>query len=241
MIFTFAQQKGGAGKTTLAAHLGVAYALAGKSVAMLDIDTQGSLGEWYELREATMGEKGTGLDFRTASGWGARREARSLARDHDIVVVDTPPKSDLELRPAIEAADMVVIPVQPTPVDLWATQPTLAMIARSGAPCVMVLNRVMRRALLTGEIAEAVAGLGHKVAEAQLGNRVAFAACFSEGRTVQETQPSGPAAAEVHDLAIEVLRQASPQDHTRRKAGSGRGNGRDAAPIAAAARSADRR
>jgi len=211
IVITFAQQKGGAGKTTVAAHLAVAYALAGRRVAVLDVDPQGSLGEWFERREASLGEAGTGLDFRTASGWGARREARSLARDHDIVVVDTPPKSDLELRPAIEVANLVAVPVQPTPVDLWATQPTLAMINKEGTPALLVLNRVVRRALITGAIAEAVAGLGHAVAQAQLGSRVAFAASLGEGRTVMETAPSGPAAAEVVALAKEALSHAAGQ------------------------------
>jgi chromosome partitioning protein len=209
LIITLAQQKGGAGKTTVATHLAVAFALSGSSAAILDVDPQGSLGEWFERREARLGEAGTGLVFRTASGWGARREARSLARDHDIVIVDTPPKSDLELRPAIESASMVVVPVQPTPVDLWATEPTLAMIAREGKLSLLVLNRVVRRARITGEIAEAVAGLGHPVATAQLGNRVAYAGSIGEGRTVLETAPSGPAVAEVTALAKEVIRHAA--------------------------------
>ena len=90
-------------------------AAAASAVAILDVDPQGSLGEWFEARERRLGEGRTGIVFRTASGWGARREARSLARDHDVVVVDTPPKSDLEAKPAIEAADLVAVPVQPTP------------------------------------------------------------------------------------------------------------------------------
>src|SRR5437899_11127411 len=83
LVITLAQQKGGSGKTTIAAHLAVAFALTGKSVAILDIDPQGSLGEWFERRETKLGEGETGLAFRTASGWGARREARNLARDYD--------------------------------------------------------------------------------------------------------------------------------------------------------------
>ena len=84
-IFTISQQKGGTGKTTLAAHLAICWSvLDGKSVAILDTDPQGSLGEWLETRERCLGEEGTGLGFRTASGWGARREARSLARDLDL-------------------------------------------------------------------------------------------------------------------------------------------------------------
>ena len=76
-IVTLAQQKGGSGKTTLAAHLAVAFARGGLSVAVLDVDPQGSLGEWFEAREKSLGEDATGLVFRTASGWGARREART--------------------------------------------------------------------------------------------------------------------------------------------------------------------
>src|SRR5262249_37940652 len=106
-IITVAQQKGGTGKTTVAAHLPVALLQRGKPVGTLDGDRQGGLGEWFEARERRRGEAATGLRFRTASGWGARREARDLVRDHDFVVVDPPPKSDSEARPAIEAANLV--------------------------------------------------------------------------------------------------------------------------------------
>ena len=174
MIITIAQQKGGSGKTTVAAHLAVAFSRAGKSVAILDIDPQGSLGAWFERREAAMGEGETGFEFRTASGWGSRREARQLARGHDIVVIDTPPKSDLDLRPAIEVADLVIVPLQPTPVDLWATDPTLQMIAKEEKRCLLVINRAVQRALLTAEIAGRVDELGHRVARTWIGSRVAF-------------------------------------------------------------------
>jgi chromosome partitioning protein len=208
LIITVAQQKGGSGKTTVAAHLAVAFARAGKSVGMLDVDPQGSLGEWFERREQSLGEDEAGLSFRTASGWGARREARQLAREHDIVVVDTPPKSDLEIRPAIEMADLVLVPVQPTPVDLWATAPTLAMSAKEGVGSLIVINRAVSRALLTGEIIAAAGELGHAIADSLLGNRVAYPQSMGEGRTVQETAPGGLAADEVAALAREVLKHA---------------------------------
>lgn len=208
LIITVAQQKGGSGKTTVAAHLAVAFAtLAGKSVGVLDVDPQGSLGEWFERREATLGEEDVGLVFRTASGWGARREAKHLARDHDIVVVDTPPKSDLEIRPAIEMADLVAVPVQPTPVDLWATAPTLAMAAKEGAASLIVINRALSRALLTAEMIAAAGELGHAIAGTHLGNRVAYPQSMGEGRTVLETAPGGLAAEEVEALAREILKR----------------------------------
>ncbi len=208
LIITVAQQKGGSGKTTVAAHLAVAFARSGKSVGLLDVDPQGSLGEWFERREAALGEDGVGLAFRTASGWGARREAKQLARDHDVIVVDTPPKSDLEIRPAIEMADLVIVPVQPTPVDLWATTPTLEMAAKERTGSLIVINRALSRALLTAEMIAATGELGHAVAAAHLGNRVAYPQSMGEGRTAPELAPGGPAAAEVAALAREVLKHA---------------------------------
>ncbi|MCS0493504.1 ParA family protein [Ancylobacter sp. MQZ15Z-1] len=206
-IITIAQQKGGSGKTTLAAHLAVALARAGGRVVLVDCDPQGSLGEWFEAREQTLGEDGTGLSFRTASGWGARREARALGRDYDFVVIDTPPKSDIESRPAIEAASLVAVPVQPTPIDLWATQPTLEMIAKEGIPSLLVINRALARVALTQEITEAIRALGHPAAVTRLGNRVAFAASMGDGLTVMETAPGSKGADEVDALAQEIRAQ----------------------------------
>lgn len=207
-IISLAQQKGGSGKTTIAAHLAVALSRREKSVAILDVDPQGSLGEWFEARERRLGENGTGMSFRTASGWGARREARSLARDHDFVLVDTPPKSDSETRPAIEAADLVAVPIQPTPVDLWATEPTLTMIVRERVAGLIVINRVPQRATLTSEMVSAIRSLGCEAAETQLGNRVAFAASMGKGSTVLELEPAGKAAREIEALTAEILLRA---------------------------------
>lgn len=205
-VFTIAQQKGGVGKTTLAAHLAVAWAGQGMRVAVLDIDPQGSMGEWLEARERQFGDAETGLSFRTASGWGARREARQLARDHDVVVIDTPPHAERETRPAMEAAGLVIVPVQPTPVDVWATEPIIGMAGSTDTAAVLVLNRVPPRARLTEDMLQVMEKLGAPIAAARLGNRVAFAECLGSGRTVLETRPKSRAAEEVAALAQELLR-----------------------------------
>lgn len=209
-IVTVAQQKGGSGKTTVSAHLAVAWALAGgKAVAILDVDPQGSLGEWLERRERRLGEDKTGLTFRTASGWGARRESRALARDFDIVVVDTPPHADSEARNAMELASLVVVPVQPTPADLWATEATLMLAAREQSPAVMVLNRVPPRARLTEEVVKALGEFGAPLATVRLGNRVAFSESLGVGSTAIEMRTASPSALEARCLADELLKMAT--------------------------------
>ncbi len=205
-ILTVAQQKGGSGKTTLAAHLAVALARqSGEPVAILDVDPQGSLGTWYEAREENLGEDETGLEFRTASGWGARREARSLARSHGYVVIDTPPKTDTDAKPAIDAADFVIVPVQPTPVDLWATSQTIDLAARESTPAILVLNRVPPRANLTGEMADAIVASGYDTLNARLGNRTIFASAMGKGFAVTEEAPSSKASGEVASLIDELV------------------------------------
>lgn len=205
IILTIAQQKGGSGKTTLSAHLATALAYHGLRTAILDCDPQGSLGEWFEAREQALGEAETGLTFRTASGWGARREARSLAGDHDAVIVDTPPKTDTEARPAIEAATLVVVPVQPSPMDVWACGATIALAAKERTPVLLVLNRVPPRSALTDDMAAALDEMDAPLARTRIGNRVGFAGSLRQGLTVLDTDKSGKGAGEITALRDEVL------------------------------------
>ena len=203
-VVTIAQQKGGSGKTTLAANLAVAFAREGRKVAIVDTDPQGSLGRWFMARCDRMGEEAAGLRFRTASAWGARYEARDLAKDHDVVIIDTPPKMGVDGRPAIEAATLVVVPVSPSKVDLWATEPTLELAETEKRPALVVLNRGSARTRLTGEVAAAAAKMPATLASVMIGNRVVFAEAMGTGQGVQELRGTSPAADEIRALRQEV-------------------------------------
>ncbi len=207
-VITIAQQKGGAGKTTLAAHLAVAFTRAGKKVAVVDIDPQQSLTMWYRLREQQLGDAGAGLLVNQVKGWRTRNEVDKLAASHDVVLIDSPPHAETEARVAVRAADLVVIPVQPSPMDVWATRPTLEMAAGEKVPVLLVLNRVPPRANLTDEMLEEMKAFGAQVAKSRVGNRVVFAAALAEGRAVNEVQPSSKAAKEIAALAKEILKAA---------------------------------
>jgi chromosome partitioning protein len=204
-VFTIAQQKGGAGKTTLAAHLAVAWTAQGYSVAVVDIDPQMSLTAWFQVREAARGDAAAGLLVNQIKGWRVRAEVDKLAGAHDIVLIDSPPHMETEARVAIRAADLVIVPVQPSPMDVWATKPTMDLAREEKSPVMLVLNRVPPRAKLTDAMQAEIDALGAEQAEAQIGNRVVFASALSEGRAVGEVSPTGKAAQEIKALAKELL------------------------------------
>jgi chromosome partitioning protein len=183
-VITLAQQKGGAGKTTVAANLAVALIGRGLKVAMVDSDPQGSLGRWF-LARRQRGE--AGIEFSTASAWGVGFECEKLRRVADVVIVDTPPKVDADLRPALREADLVLVPVTGSMLDLWAVDGVMDLIAG---------------ARLSAQVAEAAGDVG-AVATARLSDRVAFAATLGEGRAAADLR--GPAGDEARALAAEVL------------------------------------
>ena len=212
-IITVAQQKGGAGKTTMTAHLAACWAQGNKRVAVVDIDPQGSLGSWYKVREATLGADETGMHYVAISGWRVRNELDKLRQQYDVIVIDSPPHADAEARTAIRAADLVVIPLQPSPMDVWATGATIQICKQERVPVKMVLNRVNPQAKITEAISGDMIGLTAN----RFGNRVAFAGSLMQGLGVTEYQPNSRAAEEVRGLAKEVMRYLSKKAKPTRK------------------------
>lgn len=201
-VITIAQQKGGAGKTTMAAHLAVELAARGRvRVAVIDIDPQGSLAQWYQVRESRLGAKRTGLTLAQISGWRVESEIGRLRQSHDLILIDSPPHAELEARTAIRAADLVVVPLQPSPMDIWATSATIQVCKQERVPVKMVLNRVPP----TARITEAIAGEMVGLAASRFGNRVAYAGSLMQGLGVTESDPSSIAAEEVRALAREIM------------------------------------
>ena len=210
-IVTVAQQKGGAGKTTLAAHLAIAWTLAGKSVAAIDIDPQQSLTAWHQARSQRFSDAQASISVSQVRGWRVRGEVERLADLTDIVVIDSPPHAETEAKIAVRTADLVVIPVQPSPMDVWACRETLTIAKQEKVPALLVLNRVPARAKLTEAMAFELTNLGAMIAETTIGNRVGFAAALAAGMSVSESQPSGRASEEITALALEILKVAGDE------------------------------
>lgn len=201
-IYTVAQQKGGAGKTTIVAHLAVAFRQMGLSVATVDTDPQGSLTRWMELRATQLEEPD--IAHRQISGWRTANEVDRLSAEHDIVLIDSAPHAETEARIAVRAASLVILPVQPSPMDFWATEPTLEIALQERVPALLVLNRVPRRTRLAASVIAAMGELGAEVSPAWIGSRIAFASALMEGRGVTEMARAGAAADEITALAEDL-------------------------------------
>lgn len=204
-VITIAQQKGGAGKTSLTVHLAVALYQAGHSVSLIDIDPQGSLTEWHSRRP-----EADDFTLSTVEGWRAPSESNRLKKNSDIVLIDSPPHTETGAKVAIRAADAVILPVQPSPMDVWATAPTIAIAQKENVPALVVFNRMPPRGALPDAMRAELAGQDLSIAETSFGNRQVFAASLLEGRGVTEMgSKGGKAALEAQALAAEVLAFAS--------------------------------
>ena len=200
VVITVAQQKGGTGKTTLAANLGAALA-ATRKVALLDIDPQHSLTRWNELRPRNAKK----LTFSDVSGWRVTGELDRLRGAHDVVVIDSPPQIDTDARLAIRGANLVLVPVQPSPPDIWAAEETLKLAAAEKRRVVIVLNRVPASGKLRETMSAKIKAAGRPLLAATIGNRTGFATAFADGLGVTEAAPRSIAANELRALLTELL------------------------------------
>jgi chromosome partitioning protein len=207
MIVALLNQKGGVGKTTLALHLAGAWARQGCRVTVIDADPQGSALDWSEQRAKEgsprlFGVLGLARDT-------LHREAPEIARGVDHVVIDGPPRIAGLMRSALLAADLVLVPAQPSPFDGWASGEMLNLIreARIFRPELLarfVLNRCAARTIIARETGDALAEHDPPVLAARIGQRVAFADAARSGQLVFEVESGGAAAREITALSAEI-------------------------------------
>ena len=204
-VITVAQQKGGTGKTTLAVHLALAFIkYHNLKVAIIDTDPQGSLGKWFMIREEKK-LSNDNLTFKTASLWGAQYESKALIKDHDIVIIDTPPKIESDARPSIEAADLVLIPVAASQVDFWATGAIVDIAKKANKKILIQINRSNQRSKLISKTNDFIKSLNLSSTKTIIGNRQIYAASMGEGKSVVEKQKKSKAVEEIKQLSEQIL------------------------------------
>ena len=220
LVITVAQQKGGSGKTTLAAHLLVAWASPqrveasrfrpGLKVLAVDLDPQESFCRWSEVRGQSVAGASS-LDVRGQPDLTSPEELIAERQDADIILIDMPQASHVFASGIFSASNIVLVPLQLSPMDLWATAPTIEAIKEAGSNPLVVLNRVPAHARLSDTVIAEAKGMGWRVANTCLGNRIVFASSLMVGKGVTEDAPSSLAAAEIRLLAREVLAAARAQ------------------------------
>jgi chromosome partitioning protein len=201
-IIVFSNRKGGAGKTTLAAHFAVQAESVGIGpVALIDMDPQGSLSDWWNQRQAqtpqfinvTLDNLAQKLDELRAQGF-------------RLVVIDTPPSVADTISFVISLASLVVIPARPSPNDLRSVGRTIDLVEAAGKPMIFVINGAAVRAKITAAAAVELSQHG-KVAPVIFYQRTDFAQSMNDGRTAQELDPSSRSAKEVAELCTYVRKQ----------------------------------
>lgn len=205
MIISVLNQKGGVGKTTLSLNIAAQLAAEGKRVMLLDADPQGSSLDWAAAREVESCFTVVGLPKATL-----HKEISKFVQDYDHIIIDGPPRVTDLARSAIMAADIVLIPVQPSPYDVWAAQEVVSLvdearIYKENIKSVFVVNRKIANTAIGRDVGEALATYNTKVLESTVTQRVIFAEAAAVGKAVFEVDANGSAANEIAALVHEIL------------------------------------
>ena len=203
-VIAVLNQKGGSGKTTIATNLAFSLKQAGRKVLLIDSDPQGSARDWNEANGGALLPV-VGLDRETLPS-----DLKAIQDGYEFVVIDGAPQIARLAAAAVKAADVVLIPVQPSPYDIWAAADLVELIqARQeiteGKPAAaFVISRVIKNTKLSGEVSEALEGYELPVLQNFTTQRVVYPTTASTGGTVF-SEPGNPAIAEIEAIAGEVM------------------------------------
>ena len=207
MIIGVLNQKGGVGKTTISVNLAAALAVT-RRVLLVDADPQGSALAWSSLRERDSLFPVVGMAKPTL-----HRELPALARDYDVVVIDGAPRVNELARAAILASDLVLIPLQPSPYDIWASADTVRLVReaqqyRAAIRAAFLINRRIAKTAIGRDAGAALAQFEDvPVLPMSVGQRVIYAESAARGLSVLEAAPNSEAALEMASLAALIVEQ----------------------------------
>lgn len=205
-VIAVLNQKGGSGKTTIATHLARALQLDGKDVLLVDSDPQGSARDWAAVREDNPLAV-VGIDRPTID-----HDLKAIGRKDFVVIDGAPQAADLAVS-AIKAASFILIPVQPSPYDIWATADLVELVKQrievtdGKLQAAFVVSRAIKGTRIGAEVTDALNGYGLPVLESRITQRVIYPGTAAAGTTVMDDEPEGDAAREVRALMAEIAQK----------------------------------
>jgi chromosome partitioning protein len=205
MIIGVLNQKGGVGKTTISVNLAASLARSGARVLLIDADPQGSSLDWAAARDGDPLFSVVGFPRPTI-----HKEIVQLGQGYDHIVIDGPPRVTDLARSAIMAADLVLIPVQPSPYDIWAADEVVklideARIYKENIKSVFVVNRKITNTAIGRDVGEALSAYPVPVLAATVTQRVVFAEAAAQGKSIFEIDADGSAAREIDAVKTELM------------------------------------
>lgn len=211
MILSFLNQKGGVGKTTLSVNIATCLAIKNKKVLLIDADKQGSSLDWVAVR--------TKKSMFTAVGIASpiiHKEIPKLSNDYDYIIIDGPPRIYDVARSAIVSSDLIVMPVQPSPYDIWAAKEVVDLVKEVSNPlseikhihCMFLINRKIVNTAIGRDVEEALQHYDVRIFKTHICQRVCYAETASLGLSVLEAKPLDlQAVQEINNLTDEILKQ----------------------------------
>ncbi|UYY79698.1 ParA family partition ATPase [Sphingomonas sp. R1] len=205
MIVGVLNQKGGVGKTTLSVNIAASFSRLGGRVLLIDADPQGSSLDWAAARQVEPLVSVVGLPRASI-----HKEIEQIGRGYDHIVIDGPPRVTDLARSAIMASDVVLIPVQPSPYDIWAADEVVKLISearvyKESLKAAFVVNRKIANTAIGRDVGEALASYELPTFDAQIVQRVVFAEAAAQGLAVHEIDEASAATAEIEAVRNELM------------------------------------
>ena len=209
MIITLLNLKGGCGKTTLSIHIASTLALAGKKVLLIDADEQMSAVNWAGSREDEPIFTVAGIPSNTL-----HKQVKRLQDDYDFIIIDGPPRVSSVSKSCIVASDLVLIPVTPSPYDVWASGEVVKILedVRTAITdykkinAAIIINRKIKNTKIGEEVESALKEYNLPILDTIIHQRVSYAESAASGTSAIEEDPGSVAGQEIKTLVEEILK-----------------------------------
>jgi chromosome partitioning protein len=204
MIISLINQKGGVGKTTAAVNLASGLAEAGNRILVVDADPQGSVVQWQSIAD------GAEFEVLHLPSPQLSKELKTVSRRYDHIVVDSPPAIEDITRAAIEVSNLAIIPIAPSPLDIWSSKETIALVNTLGKKyrklnAKILIYRKIPGTRLGKEARDAMQSYNLDILATEISQRIVFVEAMIAGLSVLKYAPKSIAANEIRSLCVEIF------------------------------------